>query len=46
MSEDKAITFDDVKKWLAAHTDDTEAMNWISKMVYPFTSRFEEKNGR
>ena len=35
------ITRDDVIKFILYHSDDTEMMDKINKISYPFTSRFD-----
>lgn len=37
------INFEQVKKWVSDNTDNTEAMDYLNKITYPFTSNWRDK---
>lgn len=37
------ITYEDVRQWILANSDDQEAMDAINKLTYVFTSKFQEQ---
>lgn len=37
------ITYEDVRKWIIANSDDTRAMDDINKLTYVFTSKYAER---
>ena len=40
------ITYEDVRKWILAHSDDVQAMDDINRLTYVFTSKYAEQQVR
>ncbi len=40
------ITYEEVRQWIIAHSDDTQSMDDINKLTYVFTSKYAERAGQ
>lgn len=40
------LTYEEVKKWVVANSDDKQAMDDLNKLTYVFTSKYSERSIR
>lgn len=42
----EGITYEDVRKWILANSDDKDAMDELNKLTYVFTTKYAEREVR
>ena len=44
--KEKRLEIKDILQWILDHTEDVEAMNKISSLVFPYTNKYKQYYGK